>query len=161
MSYIIRYWGSVVFILSIIAISSALIAENVFNILPCKMCLYQRYTYYFIIVIFSIFYFFKKTLNLWLYIFIEIAVLYGLFYSIWHVGIEQKLLKGPLDCTGILKKTNSAENLKEQILNQEIINCSDISWVIFGLSGATINAILMLLFLFFNTIFIFKIYNEK
>ena len=55
MNYIIRYWAIVVFILSAIAISSALIAEYVFNLLPCKMCLYQRYPYYFIISIFILF----------------------------------------------------------------------------------------------------------
>ena len=48
---IIRYWLSILFILSIITITSVLIAEHVFKLFPCKMCLKQRHTYYVIIAI--------------------------------------------------------------------------------------------------------------
>ena len=161
MSYLIRYWAFIVFFLSMIAISSALIAEYIFNFLPCKMCLYQRYPYYFIIIIFIFFYLFKKTSNLWLYILIELAIFFGLFYSIWHIGIEQKLLPGPSSCSGILNKTSSIENLKEQIFNQAVVNCYDINWFILGLSAATVNMLLLLLFFVFNTIIIAKVYNDK
>jgi len=161
MNYIIRYWAIAVFILSTIAISSALIAEYVFNLLPCKMCLYQRYPYYFIISTFIIFYFFQKKFNIWFYILTELAIIYGLFYSIWHVGIEQNLLPKPQSCSGSLKKLSSIENLKEQIFNQEIINCNDISWSIIGFSAATLNAILLIFFLLFNTALIIKIYYDK
>ena len=161
MIYIIRYWGLIIFFLCVIAISIALIAEYIFNILPCKMCLYQRYPYYFIISIFIIFYLFRKTSNLWLYIFVELAVLYGLFYSIWHVGIEQNLLTGPSSCSGKLIETSSIDNLKEQIINQTIVSCNEISWSVLGLSAATLNALLLFLFLLINTIFVFKKYNDN
>ena len=161
MNYIIRYWGIIIFFLSVFAISSALIAEYIFHTLPCQMCLNQRYPYYFIISIFIVFYFIKKMSNIWLYIFAELAVLYGLFYSIWHVGIEQNLLTGPSGCSGKLEGVNSVNDLKEQILNQAIINCNEISWSILGISATTLNSLLLFLLLLFNTIFISKIYNDK
>ena len=161
MSYIIRYWGVILFFLCVIAISSALIAEYFFHILPCQMCLNQRYPYYFIISIFVVFYFITKTPNIWLYVLTELAVLYGLFYSVWHVGIEQNLLTGPSSCSGKLEGANSVSDLKEQILNQAVINCNEISWSVLGLSAATLNSLLLFLLLLFNTIFIFKIYNDK
>ena len=161
MIYTIRYWKFIIFFLSVFAILSALTAEYIFNILPCKMCMNQRYSYYFIICIFIIFYFIKKTSNIWLYILTELAVLYGLFYATWHMGIEKNILSGPLNCSGKLKKTDSVNNLKEQILNQEIINCSEITWSILGVSAATLNFFLLFLFLVFNSIFISKIYNDK
>ena len=161
MNYIIRYWGLIVFFFCVMAISIALIAEYIFNILPCKMCLYQRYPYYFIISIFIIFYLFSKTSNLWLYILVELSVLYGLFYSMWHVGIELNLLTGPSSCSGKLIEANSIDNLKEQILNQSIVNCNEISWSILGLSAATLNTILLFLFLLINTIFIFRKNNNN
>jgi len=160
MNYIIRYWAVIIFILSIFAISSALIAEYIYHILPCQMCLNQRYPYYFIISIYIIFYFFNKTSNIWFYVLAEIAMLYGLFYSVWHVGIEQNLLIGPSSCLGKLEEVDTVGDLKEQILNQEIINCNEISWSFFGLSAATLNSFLFLLLLLFNIIIIFKIYNE-
>ena len=161
MNYIIRYWGVILFFLCVVAISSALIAEYFFHILPCQMCLNQRYPYYFIISIFIVFYFIKKMSNIWLYIFAELAVLYGLFFSVWHVGIEQNLLTGPSGCSGKLEKVNSVNDLKEQILNQAIVNCNEISWAILGISATTLNSLLLFLLLLFNTIFISKIYNNK
>ena len=161
MNYIVRYWGIIFFFLSVIAISSALIAEYIFHILPCQMCLNQRYPYYFIISIFIIFYFINKTSSIWLYIFTELAILYGLFYSVWHVGIEQNFLSSPSSCSYKLEEGNSVSDLKEAILNQAVINCNEISWSMLGLSAATLNSLLLFLLLLFNTIFIYKIYNDK
>ena len=161
MNYIMRYWGVILFFLCVVAISSALIAEYFFHILPCQMCLNQRYPYYFIISIFIVFYFINKTLNIWLYVLTELAVLYGLFYSVWHVGIEQNLLTSPSSCSGKLREASSVSDLKEQILNQAVINCNEISWTMFGLSAATLNSLLLFLLLLFNTIFIIKTYDDK
>ena len=97
-----------------------------------------------------------------MFILIELSILYGLFYAIWHVGIEQKILKGPASCSGELSNTNSIENLKEQINNQSIINCNDVTWSILNLSAATINSILLLLILIINSIYIVKkFYAQK
>ena len=162
MSLILKNWLSIFFILCILAIGSALIAEHFFNLVPCKMCLKQRHAYYAIIPLIIIFYLINKKNNIWLYIFNEIAILYGLFYAVWHVGIEQNILAGPTSCSGILSKTNSLQNLKEQISNQAIVSCSDISWSILGLSAASINTLLLLFILTFNTIFIVKyLYEAK
>ena len=161
MNYIIRYWRVILFFLCVVAISSALIAEYFFHISPCQMCLNQRYPYYFIISIFIVCYFIKKTSNIWLYIFAELAVFYGLFYSLWHVAIEQNLLTGPSGCSRNLEKLNSVIDLKKYILNQDIINCNEIIWSMLGLSAATLNSFLLFFLLLFNTIFIFKIYNDS
>tara|TARA_B100000686_G_C16360540_1_gene747482 strand:- start:156 stop:659 length:504 start_codon:yes stop_codon:yes gene_type:complete len=161
MSLIFKYWAKIILILCIIAISSALVAEYIFNIYPCDMCLYQRYPYYFIVTIFIIFSFSKKNFNLYFYLLSELAILYGLFYSVWHVGIENKLFDGPSGCSTILEKTNSTADLKNQILSQDIVICSEVTWAFFGISAATINTILLLFIFFFNTIYIINNYYEK
>jgi len=157
-----RHWIGILFSISLVAIASALIAEHLFDLAPCKMCLNQRYPYYLIIIMAILFYLFRKTQNIWLYILSHVAILYGLFYSVWHVGIEQKILSGPSSCSGILNQTNSIENLKQQIENQAIVNCSEITWTIMGLSAATINSLIFLFIFTFNTIFIIKkFYGSK
>ena len=158
MNRVLSNWLYYILILSIIAIGSALIAEYFYNLAPCKMCLKQRYTYYAIILLFIICFFLRQTKNIWLYILIEVSILYGLFYSIWHAGVEQNILPGPKSCSGILSKTNSIQNLKEQISNQAIISCSEISWSILGFSAATINSLVLLFILSFNSIYILKNY---
>ena len=161
MKYVIRYWAIIAFLFSVIAISIALAAEYIFDILPCKMCLNQRYPYYFIIIAFTLCYFFNKMSTIWLYILTELAVLYGLFYSVWHVGIEKNLLSGPSSCAEKFEETNSIENLKEQILDQAIVSCNEVTWSLLGLSAATLNSLLMFLFLLFNTVYIFKVNNDE
>ena len=88
-----------------------------------------------------------------------VIILYGLFYAIWHVGIEQNILKGPASCSGSLLQTDSVQDLKQQITNKPVINCSEIIWSVGGLSAATLNSILQLFILIFNTIFIIRYFN--
>ena len=156
MNRLLNNWLFLLFTLSLIALISALTAEFFFDLAPCKMCLKQRHPYYAIIILILLFYFFRRVKNIWLFILNEFAILYGLFYAIWHVGIEQKILPGPSSCSGTLSNTNSIQNLKEQISNQPIVNCAEISWTMLGLSAATINSILLLLILFFNSIYILQ-----
>ena len=161
MKIIKNNWILIVFLISFIAIASALTAEYFFKIFPCKMCLYQRYPYYFIIIISLIFFFVKKIYYIWHLLLNECAICYGIFYAIWHVGIEQKIIPGLSECTTSLDSTNSLIELKKQILNKAIISCDEISWTIFGLSAATINALVFLFLLIFNTIFLIQYYYNK
>ena len=154
-------WSLIIFLISFLAIGSALTAEYVFGILPCKMCLYQRYTYYFIIMISLLFFFLKNFSNFLQFLLTECALFYGIFYAMWHVGIEQKIFSGPSECTNFLKNQNSLTDLKNQILNQTIISCDEISWSILGLSAATINAFVLLLLIIFNSIFLIQKFNNK
>ena len=161
MNIIIAKWNIIIFLISIFAVMTAFIAEYVFNLLPCEMCLKQRYPYYFIIIIFIFFYFIKKNYFFWFNILGELALFYGLFYATWHVGIEQKIFEISSACSFNLDNNISAENLKQQILNQDIVSCGEISWTIFGFSAATLNMLLIVFLLFFNTIIIYKHFNEK
>lgn len=162
MNRILNNWIIIIFSLSFIAIIAALVAEYLYELIPCKMCLKQRYTYYVILFFVIFFYFFKKIKKIWLYIICEFALIYGLYYAIWHSGIERGLIEGPESCSGALIKTDSIKNLKDQISNQSIINCSDISWSIIGISAANVNSILLLFILIFNSIYIMKyFYGSK
>jgi disulfide bond formation protein DsbB len=156
MKYIIKNWLILLFIISLIALITAFIAEYFYDLAPCKMCLKQRHTYYAIILLVIFFYLLGQSKNIILFILNELAIIYGFFYAIWHVGIEQKILLGPTSCSENLLNTDSIQNLKDQINNQPIINCSDISWTILGISAATMNSILLLLILLFNSIYIIK-----
>ena len=156
-----RYWFWVISILSMAAISSASIAEYIFNLEPCSMCLKQRYPYYFILVIFVLFLVIHQFPRIWFYLGVQLASVYGLFYSIWHVGIEQNILSGPASCSGGLSISESVENLKEQIIGKAVINCEDVVWSFFGISAATINTFLLLLIFILNAIYIKKHYASK
>ena len=158
---IIRNWTLLLFIISLISISSALIAEYFFNLQPCELCLKQRHPYYLILVS-LVFIFIIKNLNkIVFYLLIQLSAVYGLFYSIWHVGVENKILKGPSGCSVMLTNSESASDLKAQILSKQVISCDEVIWSFFGISAASINTLVLLVIFILNAIYLFKNYGIK
>ena len=72
-----NYWILIIFIIALIAIAIALIAENFFDMLPCEMCLYQRYTYYILIILSMIFLLLKKYNSQTFYLLAELILIIG------------------------------------------------------------------------------------
>ena len=149
-----KYWFYFVGLLSSSAIGTALIAEYYFYLEPCKMCLKQREPYYAMIILFLVFITLRWQTKIWFFLGVQILTIYGLFYSLWHVGIENKFLSGPSGCSGGLELTNNVTNLKEQIMSKAVVNCEDVAWSIFGFSAATINSLLLFLIFSINAIYL-------
>ena len=154
-------WYYILLIISIIAISFALIAEYFYNLQPCDLCLKQRHPYYFFISISLIGLFILPIYKFYLLCLLQIGIMYGVFYSIWHVGIENKLLKGPAGCSAGLDVSSNTNELKEQILNKQIVFCDEVTWAFFGISAATLNTIVFLLIFVINALYIYNNYGKK
>ena len=158
---IIRNWTNLLFVISLISISSALIAEHFFSLQPCELCLKQRHPYYLILICLVFVFLLKSLSKIWLYLVIQFASIYGLFYSIWHVGVENKILKGPAGCSAMLTSSKSASDLKAQILSKQVISCDEVIWSFFGISAASINTLVLLVIFIFNAIYLFRYYGTK
>ena len=156
-----KYWFYLVTLFSVVAIASALIAEYYFDLQPCEMCLKQREPYYIIIAGFILVMILKWQDKIWFYVGVQIVSIYGLFYSLWHVGIENKILAGPSSCSGGLNISTNTSSLKEQIISKAVINCEEVAWSIFGLSAATMNSLLLFLIFIINAIYIYYIHGSK
>ena len=156
-----QYWFWIVSILSLVAIIAALIAELIFNLEPCSMCLKQRHPYYFIIITFIIFALLKWQKKIWFYVGVQLASIYGLFYAFWHVGVENKILPGPSECSAELKLSNNVSELKDQIMSKPVISCEEVIWSFFGISAATINTFIVLAIFIINAIYLYKLYGSK
>tara|TARA_B100001769_G_C21837717_1_gene454711 strand:- start:22 stop:318 length:297 start_codon:yes stop_codon:yes gene_type:complete len=92
---------------------------------------------------------------------IQLSTVYGIFFSIWHVGVENKLLKGPSGCSSSLSISSDISALKEQILSKQVISCDEVIWSFFGISAATINTLLLLFIFVTNGLYIYKNYGKK
>ena len=158
---IFRNWYLVILGISIISISSALVAEYIFNLQPCELCLKQRHPYYIIIVVSLMIFFIPVFQNLVSYILIQLGAIYGIFYSVWHVGVENKLLKGPSGCTAGLSNSLNTADLKEQILNKQVISCDEVVWSFFGISAASLNTMILLFIFVINGLYIYKTYAKE
>ena len=109
-----KYWFYLVALFSVVALASAFIAEFYFNLAPCEMCLKQREPYYVIILGFILIAILRWQDRIWFYLSVQILSVYGLFYSIWHVGIELKIFESPPSCAGDLNYSDSTKEIKEQ-----------------------------------------------
>jgi disulfide bond formation protein DsbB len=156
-----KYWFYLVTLFSVVALASALIAEYYFDLQPCAMCLKQREPYYIIIAGFILVMILKWQDKIWFYVGVQIVSIYGLFYSLWHVGIENKILAGPSSCSGGLNISTNTSSLKEQIISKAVINCEEVAWSIFGLSAATMNSLLLFLIFIINAIYIANTHGSK
>ena len=158
---ILKHWNSLLIIISLIAISSALIAEYIYGLQPCELCLKQRYPYYLIIVVALIIFFIPNLYKLLMYVLVQLATIYGIFYSIWHVGVEKKLFQGPTGCSTGLSKSSNTADLKEQIFSKSVISCDEVIWSFFGISAASLNTIVLLFIFIINGLYIYSNYAKK
>ena len=158
---ILRNWHYLLILISSIAIFSALFAEYVFDLQPCELCLKQRHPYYFIIIISLVIFFIPITYKVFMYVLVQLGTIYGIFYSLWHVGVENKILKGPAGCSAMLTNSGSAEDLKAQILSKQVISCDEVIWSFFGISAASINTLVLLVIFILNAIYLFRYYGFK
>jgi len=133
-----------IFLISIIALSSAFFIEYFLGHQPCNLCILERIPYLMAIIIIVLNYKFihleKYFVLLLILVFLAASIL-----SLYHLGIEQGFIEESLVCD--LKKGSDLTS-KEDILKQlqEInINCKDVTFKIMGLSLTSYNILISLL----------------
>ena len=132
-----------IFLISIVALTSAFFIEHVLGHQPCNLCILERIPYFLAIIIILLNYKFshleKYFMLLLILIFIVAAIL-----SLYHLGIEQGFIKESVVCD--LKNGSnslSKEDILEQ-LQQKNVSCQDVTFKIFGLSLTSYNIIISL-----------------
>ena len=140
-----KNYPKLLFILSFLILTSALIIEYVFGYQPCNLCLIERIPYGFSIIILLLNFLFKKD-QIFYSVLLMLIFSFSTIISIYHLGIEQGLLVESSICT--------SQNLdlitKEQVLNsfKELnISCKNVAFKIFGLSLTTYNIFASILML--------------
>ena len=132
-----------IFLISIIALSSAFFIEYVLGHQPCNLCLLERIPYLLAIIIILLNYkFIHFEKNFILVLTLVFLVATGL--SLYHLGIEQGFIKESLVCE-LNSGSNSiskADILKQ--LQQKNVSCQDVTFKIFGLSLTSYNILISL-----------------
>jgi disulfide bond formation protein DsbB len=141
--------------LAILVIAAATIAgawffQLVLEILPCPMCLEQRYAYYAIIPLAALVAFgaargVPRAVLVAGLVVIGLAALGNAAFGTYHAGVEWQFWQGPTDCTGPVGNLGSAGNLLERLDTVKVIRCDEVQWRFLGLSLAGYNALISLL----------------
>ena len=133
-----------IFLISIIALISALFIEHILGHQPCNLCVLERIPYLLAIIIVFLNYKFILFEKLFILL-LTIIFLAGTVLSLYHLGIEQGFIQESLVCD-----LKSGSNLlsKEEILKQlqeKDVSCKDVTFKIFGLSLTSYNILISLL----------------
>ena len=134
-----------ILVLSIFAILAAYFIQYVLGHQPCNLCLIERIPYFLVIIIILLCFFLKKFEKISLII-LSLIFFLATLISFYHFGIEQGFFEESLVCDLNIKDEilTPEELLKE--LKKKTISCKDVDFKILGISLATINTIISLIF---------------
>jgi disulfide bond formation protein DsbB len=144
------------FFFNILILISAYYIEYILKVPACSMCIYQRIPYFLSTVI-ILFFFLKKINFKKLIIILFLFTLINTGLSFYHIGIEQGFFNELNTCKDEIN-ANNTKDLLSQLKSKGVVSCKEVSFVIFGLSLATINFIVNIILIMFYWI-ILK--NEK
>ncbi|THD61941.1 MAG: disulfide bond formation protein B [Bradyrhizobium sp.] len=140
---------------AVAAIAAATLAgawffQLVLDILPCPLCLEQRYAYYLAIPLGALVAFaaarnVSRAVLLAGLAILALAALGNAGLGTYHAGVEWGLWQGPTECTGPIVNFGSASNLLERLNTVKVIRCDEVQWRFLGLSLAGYNVLISLL----------------
>ena len=141
--------------LAVAAIAAATLAgawffQLVLQILPCQLCLEQRYAYYFAVpfaglVALAAARRAPRNMLIAGFAVLAVAVLANAVLGTYHSGVEWGFWKGPTECTGPVGNLGSAGNLLERLDTVKVVRCDEVQWRFLGLSLAGYNVLISLL----------------
>jgi disulfide bond formation protein DsbB len=141
--------------LAIMVIAAATLAgawffQLVLEILPCPLCLEQRYAYYFAVPFAALLALAaargaSRGVVLAGLAILALAALGSAVFGAYHAGVEWGFWKGPTDCTGTGFNAGSAGSLLENLDKVKVIRCDEVQFRFLGISLAGYNALISLL----------------
>ena len=108
--------------------------EHLGRLLPCKLCIWQRWPHALIIGTALLGMGFMRPGFVFLLITAFATLNIGL--SGYHVGVEQGFWPGPASCSGNLDNTLSNSDMLDMLLATPVIRCDEVAWSFFGISMA-------------------------
>ena len=129
------------------AISASLYAgalwfQHVGGLMPCSMCLWQRWPHI-IIVLLALMALLVRTPRLVLTA-IAITAAVSVILAGYHAGVEWQLWSGPGGCTASLTNSGDLTSLTDSLLATPVVRCDKVAWSFMGLSMAGWNSLFSL-----------------
>jgi disulfide bond formation protein DsbB len=117
---------------------------ELFGLVPCEMCWWQRWPHYAAVLIaLSAFLVKNRKAQLSLVLLAGLAVAISGGIGVFHAGVEYKWWEGITACTAQVKGSNPMDMLTDA-LRRPLIRCDVPQWTLFGISLAGFNAIFSL-----------------
>ena len=127
-------------VMGVVILAYVFFSEHVLGYAPCPLCWQQRYAWFAIIPA-AWLAFMLPAVSVRVLVIVLLVISGGI--ATYHSGIEYGLWQGPETCSGT-PSTDNIEQLRQQLYQQAIVRCDDVTWTFLGLSMATYNALLSL-----------------
>jgi disulfide bond formation protein DsbB len=125
-------------------LGGALGSQHWGGLVPCEMCMWQRYPHYTALGLALLAILLARTpLSRPFVILAGLAILVSGGLGVFHAGVEYGLWKGPEHCTSLV--SGSGADLLKAILAAPLIRCDQPQWTMLGVSLAGFNAIFSIL----------------
>ena len=134
-----------VLVFSVLSLSIAYFIQYVLGHKPCNLCIIERIPYLTAVILISLVFILNKYEKILLSVVLLFFIL-GAVVSFYHFGIEQGFFSESLVCDLGNSKNLSKDELLNQLKNSTVVSCKDVTFRFFGLSLATINTIISILF---------------
>jgi len=135
--------ATIILVMSLGALSAALVAQFGFGLLPCPLCLYQRVPYVAAAAIALVMLLVRpgSKLGAALVGLCALAFFAGASIALFHVGVEQHWWQGLASCTSQgIAGAQSVEDLAALLSKPvKIASCDSVQWSMFGVSMAGYN----------------------
>jgi len=130
-----------VLVASLASLAVAFASQYWGGLQPCVLCIYQRYPYG-VAAALGLLGILLAGRPGWLRSILLLAA--AAFFvdagiAAYHVGVEQHWWQGTAECGSTLDLGLSAEELRNQLLNQPVVRCDEVPWSLFGISMAGYN----------------------
>jgi disulfide bond formation protein DsbB len=133
-----------------VTLAGAWFFQLVLEILPCPLCLEQRYAYYLavplaVVVAIAAARDAPRSLLTAGLLLLGAAALGNAALGTYHAGVEWGFWQGPTDCTGTIGGFGNAGSLLDRLDKVKVIRCDEVQWRFLGLSLAGYNVLISLL----------------
>ncbi len=152
------FFINTVLFLSIFSLLIVFILQYEYGILPCKICIWQRWPHIFNIFI-ALIIISSSSIPIYIMVLGLINMFLAFILAFYHYGLEQNLWDNVFSCSGEIKFSDlSAEEILKNLNNTPIKNCEIEAWNFLNLSLTGWNLILTL---FLSLIWFLLIYYQK
>jgi len=124
---------------SLAALAVAFASQYLGGLLPCQLCLWQRWAYGAVIVLAVLTFALPGRLRTVGASLTALGVLAVAGIALFHAGVEQHWWKGLPSCTSTVNANQSLTDLENQLMATPVIPCDRPAWTMFGVSMAGYN----------------------
>ena len=135
-----RVFAGFVLVASAIVLGAALSSQYWGGLVPCELCVLQRWPWAVAITIAIIALFVgHRPLLPWVALTLGLVFLVSIGFAFYHLGVEQRWFTGPSACTPSTAAPTTLEEMRQRILNAQVVRCDEVQWSLYGMSLAGLN----------------------